>query len=176
MPAKRKAVTEAGNEQMPAIDWSELTTVQLKAELDKRSLSKAGNKASLVARLEAAGNGTLLATELAGRPKKPKIAAADDNEDEAPLASEVIKNQNANEAGEKRLRPFVPAPDSSYKDKLKRIKKERMFMLDREKSVDAGGYPCERFDIAGSTGNIYQTTIGRSPRCVCMDAVGVSYS
>jgi hypothetical protein len=37
--------------------------------------------------------------------------------------------------------------------------------LDRKHSANS------LYVVAGSTGNVYQTTIGRSPRCVCMDAV-----
>lgn len=91
------------------------------------------------------------------------------------------KSQNR-DTGEKRLRPFVPEPDDAYKSKLKKIRKERMFMLDRKMGRDESGNACENFDIAGSvstssgclfvstkpphqTGNIYQAQIGRSPKC-----------
>lgn len=79
------------------------------------------------------------------------------------------------ETGERRLRPFVPEPDDKFKDKVKRINKERMFMLDRTKSANAHGYPEETFIIAGSTGNIYTCTIGARPQCDCMDAVSLFY-
>lgn len=62
---------------------------------------------------------------------------------------------------------------AKFIDKLKKIRKERMFMFDRQKGVDKDGHICETFDIAGSKGNIYQATIGRKPKCDCMDAVRV---
>jgi hypothetical protein len=72
---------------------------------------------------------------------------------------------------EHRLLDFVPTPDARFIDKLKKIRKERMFMLDRQKGVDKDGYVCETFGIAGSKGNIYEVVIGRKPKCDCMDAV-----
>ncbi|RAL67306.1 hypothetical protein DID88_008069 [Monilinia fructigena] len=116
MPRKRNIQKD---ENVEAIDWSECLVNQLKAELERRGLSKTGRKADLVARLQASDDGTLI------------------------------------------IEP---------KDKVKRIRKERMFMLNRQKTVDAKGRPREDFDIAGSTGNIYQTKIGRVPTCTCMDA------
>lgn len=74
---------------------------------------------------------------------------------------------------EYRLLDFVSAPDARYIDKLKKIRKERMFMLDRNKGIDKDGYACETFGIAGSSGNIYEVTIGRKPNCDCMDAVSI---
>lgn len=104
--------------------------------------------------------------------KRAKKEKSPDFVVEAPLATEMIIHQHRNYAtGEARLREFVPEPDAPFKAKLKKIRKERMFMLDRKKGVDRDGYPQEHFDIAGSSGNIYEVTIGRQPKCVCMDAV-----
>jgi hypothetical protein len=36
--------------------------------------------------------------------------------------------------------------------KLKKIREERMFMLDRKRGHDKENYPQEQFDIAGSVG------------------------
>lgn len=53
---------------------------------------------------------------------------------QGPLASDVIIHQHMNTTTrEHRLLDFVPAPDARFIDKLKRIRKERMFMLDRSK-------------------------------------------
>ena len=90
-----------------------------------------------------------------------------------PLAKDIIVHKYLNrETGERRQRDFVPAPDNQFLAKLWRIRNERMFMLDRRMSQDRKGHVCQIFDIAGSTGNIYKVTIGRSPNCDCMDAVG----
>jgi hypothetical protein len=43
-------------------------------------------------------------------------------------------------------------------------------MLHRQVEKDNKGNKNEIFDIAGSTGNIYQVTIGRSPSCTCPDS------
>lgn len=175
-PKPKKARKEASPDVEDGSEnpnWANFSVAELKQELDVRGLAKSGKKADLVARLEASENGTLAAADATplSKPKKAKKEASPDVEIEGPLASEVIQYQNVSRNGERRLRPFVPEPDAKYKDKLKRIRKERMFMLDRTKGVDRDGHECEVFDIAGSTGNIYQTTIGRKPNCICMDAV-----
>lgn len=171
---KRKRQTEVIDEE-PARhrNLSDLTIAELKLELDRRGLAKTGRKADLVSRLEVATNESLPVAESAPKSKKAKREASPDVTIEGPLASEAVQYQNVGRNGEKRLREFVPEPDAKYNDKLKRIRKERMFMLDRVKGVDRDGYECETFDIAGSTGNIYQVTIGRKPSCNCMDAVCV---
>ena len=48
-----------------------------------------------------------------------------------------------------------------------------MFLIDREKKTNSdeyGTYPEEVFDMAGTTGNVYQVTIGKVPKCTCPDA------
>lgn len=173
MPKRKHLVEAVVDNAADTPNWSDFTVAELKQELGERRMLKTGKKSELVARLEAADEGTLADTDTAPtqKPKKAKKAASPDVEIEGPPASEVVEYQDVGVDGERRLRPFEPEPDAKYKDKLKKIRKERMFMLDRTKSVDRQGYECEVFDIAGSTGNIYQTTIGRKPSCTCMDAV-----
>ena len=169
---KRKLQEEAVNEESAsATSWSDLTVAELKLELEARGLPKSGRKDDLVARLEALDNGSLPADEPTPKPKRAKKQPSPDVEIKGPSASEVVQYQNVSRSGERRLRPFEAEPDEAYKKKLKKIRKERMFMLDRTKSLDRDGHTCEVFDIAGSSGNIYQTTIGRKPNCTCMDAV-----
>jgi len=171
---KRKLQNDAAIEEIAnTVNWSEYTVAELKGELEARGLSKAGKKGDLVARLEASDDGALPAAESTTKPKRTKKVPSPDVEIEGPIASEAIQFQNVSSSGERRLRPFEAEPDETYKKKLKKIRRERMFMLDRTKHLDREGYACERFDIAGSTGNIYQTTIGRKPSCTCMDAVCV---
>ena len=182
MPAKRKASAVVSTENASDdTNWNGYTVAELKEELERRGLPRGGKKGDLVARLEDNNNGGLPAAEPAAnlapkakKAKKSKKEASPDAETEGPAAAELIQSQQRSESGERRSRPFVPAPDDEYKKKLKKVKKERMFMLDRTKNVDNQGVACEIFDIAGSTGNIYRTTVGRSPKCTCMDAVGTS--
>lgn len=47
-------------------------------------------------------------------------------------------------------------------------------MLGRRKSVDNNGVVNEVFDIAGSGGSMYSTTIGCMFKCDCPDYVSVS--
>jgi hypothetical protein len=174
------------DDDMP--DWSSYTVPELKIELELRGLPKSGRKADLIARLDAQVSiqsspsvGPALdtssapsATRLVNRTPKSKKARIDGPGIliEGPLASEVIRNHRRNpETGEVRLREYVPAPDAKFRDKFRRIHQERMFMLDRRTAYDTEGYQSEVFTIAGSTGNIYTCSIGRKPKCDCMDAV-----
>lgn len=188
MPPKRPIEQD---ENAEAVDWSQYLVTQLRAELERRQLPKTGKKADLVARLQASDDGKLITepdapivpipsveagpSTTSDAPPKKKRAKKEKSPDvviEGQLASEVIIYQNIDtRTGERREREFIPEPDAKFKDKVKRIRKERMFMLNRQRVVDVKGKEREDFDIAGSTGNIYQTKIGRSPSCTCMDAV-----
>jgi hypothetical protein len=73
---------------------------------------------------------------------------------------------------EKRLRQFRKSAPKSYRERLDRVRSQRMFLIDRKRtpSLDEYGGEEEVFDIAGTTGNIYQVTIARQPRCSCPDS------
>ncbi|EPE31843.1 RING/U-box [Glarea lozoyensis ATCC 20868] len=180
---KRKAVQqveEAGNDydnggvQGPiddkTDDFSNLTVPQLKYELELRGLRRSGRKAELLARLLEHAETCRQQEPQTKRARTQSQHPALTENNVIDLEDEDVTFDVAGFGGEQRLRPFVEAPDAKFKDKLKRIQKDRMFMLDRRRGLDRDGYLCETFDIAGSTGNVYQTTIGRSPNCVCMDA------
>lgn len=64
----------------------------------------------------------------------------------------------------------MPAPDDEFKKRVKKIRKERMFMIDRRREVQRGAV-VEVYSIAGSRGNLYTTTIGPVPKCDCPDFV-----
>lgn len=72
---------------------------------------------------------------------------------------------------EQRLRRFREAPPKTFNDRLARVQTQRMFMLKRKRTVSADGtYEEEAFDVAGSTGNVYQVLISKQPTCSCPDA------
>ncbi len=71
---------------------------------------------------------------------------------------------------EKRLRTFRKHAPKSYLERLERVRSQRMFLIDRQLKSSADGSHEEVFDIAGTTGNIYQVNIGRVPSCTCPDA------
>lgn len=80
------------------------------------------------------------------------------------------KSSSQKDAAEKRLRPFRLHPPQSYLDRLGRAVSQRMFLIDRERKMSEDGtHEEEVFDIAGTTGNIYQVTITKRPRCTCPD-------
>jgi uncharacterized Zn finger protein len=46
-----------------------------------------------------------------------------------------------------------------------------MFLIERNRTTSEDGtHEEEVFDLAGSTGNIYQVTVSKVPKCTCPDA------
>ncbi|CAL3967392.1 unnamed protein product [Diplocarpon coronariae] len=81
------------------------------------------------------------------------------------------RKRKVEEPEEKRLKRFRVKAPVTYLERLMRVRTQRMFLIDREKSLsEAGTSKEEKFAIAGSTGNIYQVTIGRVSTCTCPDA------
>lgn len=71
---------------------------------------------------------------------------------------------------EKRLKPFRKRAPQAYLQRLDRVRTQRMFLIDRERKLGRDGTEeKEVFDIAGTTGNIYQVTICKQPKCTCPD-------
>ncbi|PBP21713.1 RING finger domain protein (Znf1) [Diplocarpon rosae] len=87
-----------------------------------------------------------------------------------PFKPKATRKRKGQEPEEKRLRRFRARAPGTYLDRLMRVRIQRMFMIDREKSIGEDDTFIEKFDIAGSTGNIYQVTISRVPTCTCPDA------
>ncbi len=88
-----------------------------------------------------------------------------------PSKSKRARNNKSGEPEEKRSKRFRQKPPGTYLERLQRVRTQRMFLIDRERGKSEDG-TCEeeKFDIAGSTGNVYQVTIGRVPKCTCPDA------
>ncbi|KAL5000657.1 hypothetical protein BDV10DRAFT_161699 [Aspergillus recurvatus] len=70
---------------------------------------------------------------------------------------------------ERRLRRFRHSPPVSYQQRLERAVTQRMFVVGQT-VAGTDEVPELNFDIVGSTGNIYKTTIGKVPTCNCPDA------
>jgi hypothetical protein len=51
-----------------------------------------------------------------------------------------------------------------------------MIMLGRRMETNKHGEPCQTFDIAGTEGSLYSTTIGTMYKCDCQDFVSVGQS
>lgn len=85
--------------------------------------------------------------------------------------SRPARKKKDEEPDEKRLKRFRQKPPQSYLERLGRVKAQRMFLIDRTRTTSEDGtHEEEVFDLAGSTGNIYQITISKIPRCTCPDA------
>ncbi len=75
------------------------------------------------------------------------------------------------EPEEKRLRRARAKPPVTYLERLSRVKTQRMFLIDRERSMSQDGtHEIEEFSIAGTTGNIYKVVVSKVPTCTCPDA------
>ncbi|KAE8371561.1 RING finger domain protein [Aspergillus bertholletiae] len=70
---------------------------------------------------------------------------------------------------ERRARVFRRKAPQTFLQRLNRAMTQRMFVLGHT-VTGADDVPEMRFDIAGTTGNIYQTVIGKEPTCTCPDA------
>ena len=68
------------------------------------------------------------------------------------------------------LRIFRKKAPLSYFERLDCVKTQRMFLIDRERSLsEDGAHEEEIFDISGMTGNIYRVAITKQPNCTCPD-------
>ncbi|KAL4767671.1 hypothetical protein BDW60DRAFT_226414 [Aspergillus nidulans var. acristatus] len=85
-------------------------------------------------------------------------------------ASKVMNDtETTSETRERRLRRFRHSPPVSYQQRLERAVTQRMFVIGQTVS-GTDEVPELNFDIVGSTGNIYKTTVGKVPTCNCPDA------
>ncbi|SMR61858.1 unnamed protein product [Zymoseptoria tritici ST99CH_1A5] len=75
---------------------------------------------------------------------------------------------------EKRLKRFRVKAPLSYNEIRERALSQRMFVLDRVRSVpdedSSSSHPIETLTIAGTTGNVYTVTIDKLPSCTCPHA------
>ncbi|KAK5133978.1 hypothetical protein LTR08_007098 [Meristemomyces frigidus] len=110
--------------------------------------------------------------------KKPKKAAADVSWHAAAAETRIARNIQRIEPlapGEdkERLRPYVEEPSDQYRRFLKSARTQRMFIIDRERGIEAHcpanheDCPCETIQMAGSTGNVYTVTISHLLSCSC---------
>lgn len=80
--------------------------------------------------------------------------------------------RKGDEPEEKRLKRYRTKPPGTYLERLLRVRTQRMFLIDRERTTsEDGSSEREVFDIAGSTGNVYQVTISKLPACTCPDSL-----
>lgn len=80
------------------------------------------------------------------------------------------RKKKGEEPEEKRLRRARAKPPVTYLERLSRVKTQRMFLIDRERSMSQDGtHKVEEFSIAGTTGNIYKVVVSKVPTCTCPD-------
>lgn len=103
--------------------------------------------------------------ELVARTRQDELAGIDSSKPKR------ARKKKGEEPEEKRLKRFRVKPPVSYLERLSRAKQQRMFLIDRNRTTSIDGtYEEEVFDIAGTTGNIYQVTVSKIPSCTCPDA------
>jgi len=80
------------------------------------------------------------------------------------------RKKKSDEQEEKRLKRFRIKAPLTYLERLERVKSQRMFLIDRKRTVSEDGtHEEEVFDLAGSTGNIYHINMTKLPKCNCPD-------
>ncbi|KAL2816104.1 hypothetical protein BJX63DRAFT_388270 [Aspergillus granulosus] len=79
------------------------------------------------------------------------------------------KDKEAGEpASERRARRYRSSPPKSFQERLERAVTQRMFVVG-ETVAGTAEAPEMTFDIVGTTGNLYKTSIGKEPTCSCPD-------
>lgn len=82
------------------------------------------------------------------------------------------KKQKKDVHEEKRLSRWRAQPTQQLRDRIHRCLTQRMVVLDRERDMESSP-PEETFQIAGSTGNVYQVRIANKSNCNCPDGIKV---
>lgn len=82
------------------------------------------------------------------------------------------KKQKKDVPEEKRLSRWRTQPPQQLRDRIHRCLTQRMVVLDRERDMDSYP-PQEKFQIAGSTGNVYRVHIKNKSTCDCPDGIKV---
>ncbi|KAL4879743.1 hypothetical protein BJY04DRAFT_88923 [Aspergillus karnatakaensis] len=81
------------------------------------------------------------------------------------------KKESTEPPSERRARMFRKQAPKTFRERLQRATTQRMFVVGQTVTgTDPDEVPEMKFDIVGSTGNIYKTTIGKEPACSCPDA------
>lgn len=104
---------------------------------------------------------------------RPQADEDEDDEDDAVIDTKPPRKKKVKgeEPEEKRLRRFRQKAPISFAERLVRVRTQRMFMIERNRTISSDGtHPEETFDIAGSTGNVYRVLISKVPTCSCPDA------
>jgi hypothetical protein len=152
------------------------TTRMSAGEIARPSPSRK-RKVSTISEANTPGNTTSFGGSPSGAKKTGKSKAPyveGDNVDQYGFStahSHRKKSKKCDPAEEKRLRAFRTHAPQSYLERLDRVRSQRMFLIDRERKSSVDGSPEEEvFEIAGTTGNIYQVKVGKVPSCTCPDA------
>ena len=115
------------------------------------------------------GNSTTLSMSSQPSPSiksKRTMTYEEDEYDTPPKKKRAVKKKDE----EKRIRVFRKRAPRSFLERLARAQTQRMFLIDRKRKMSlAWSHEEEVFDIAGTTGNIYQVTISKQPTCTCPD-------
>ncbi|OQE21117.1 hypothetical protein PENSTE_c012G09096 [Penicillium steckii] len=80
------------------------------------------------------------------------------------------KIQESEAPFERRLRRWRAHPPKTYLERLFRIQHTRMFIVD-QRLDGTEDVPEMSFEVVGSTGNLYRTTIKKDPQCDCPDGM-----
>lgn len=117
-------------------------------------------------------------TPVRGRGRKREVDLVDVDNDIEPKSAParpregVKKPKHAPIAEEKRLGKWRSQPTQQLRDRIHRCLTQRMVVLNRHRDMEVSP-PEELFQIAGTTGNVYQVHIKRKSTCSCPDGIQV---
>lgn len=70
---------------------------------------------------------------------------------------------------EKRLKRFKNSPSSDVIGRMARALSQRMYLIEQEDVSQPVSGSARKFAVLGSTGNVYNVTVGQLPTCTCPD-------
>lgn len=103
---------------------------------------------------ESFDDGMRFSTTVKAEDTKPAIKAKG-------KGKEKVKKEDV----EKRAARFRSSAPKAVQERLERVASQRLYCIDREKTSNVS----EAFQILGSTGNVYTSTISHVPSCTCPD-------
>eukprot|EP00985_Skeletonema_marinoi_P032190 scaffold39073_cov186-Skeletonema_marinoi.AAC.4 len=89
-----------------------------------------------------------------------------------PLAAPKRKAATKAAPKEKRLKRFRSYPTNKIQERIDRALHQRLFLIESSAPLTCPhhGGPSIKCSVLGSTGNVYEVTIAKVPRCSCPDA------
>ena len=113
-------------------------------------------------------------TSVIKRPSTVVDLTGDEDDNPAVLASDSksgtkrARTSSAKKETEKRAARFRSSCPAGVEDRISRAISQRMYLV-HQNDMSSPGSLCRKYAVLGSTGNVYDVTIGQKPNCTCPD-------